>query len=75
MPKKPCVRTLLGSQHVKGTKTLLKSSRQYFCHIFRSLRKKMDSKSSVLVVYEIFKLFVNILKAREKYSVLVKASV
>ena len=34
MPKKPCVRTLLDSQHVKGSETLLKSARKYFCQIF-----------------------------------------
>ena len=34
MFKKPRVRTLMDSQHVEGSKTLLKSARQYFCHIF-----------------------------------------
>ena len=72
MPKKPCVRTLLGSQHVKGTKTLLKSARQYFCHIFWSLWKEISSKNSVLVVFEISRLFVHILTPDEKYSLPVK---
>ena len=75
MPREPCVTTLLGNQHGKGTKTLLKSSRQYFRHIFWSLWKKMSSKSSVLVVCEILRLFVNILKPNEKYSLSVKARV
>ena len=34
MPKKPGVRTLIDSEHVKGSETLHKSARQYFCHIF-----------------------------------------
>ena len=33
----PRVRTLMGSQHVKGSKTPLKSERQYFSHILGSL--------------------------------------
>ena len=34
MPKNPPVRTLMDSQHLKGTEKLLKSAQQYFCHIF-----------------------------------------
>ena len=34
MPKKPRVRTLVGSQHVKRSETLLKSAWQSFCEIF-----------------------------------------
>ena len=34
MPKKARVRTLMESQHVKGSETRLKSARQYFCQIF-----------------------------------------
>ena len=30
MTKKPRVRKFMGSEHVKGSKTLLKSARQYF---------------------------------------------
>ena len=75
MHKKSCVRTLMDSQHVKGSETLLKSARQYFCHIFWSLWKNMSSKNSLLVVSEILRLFVNILTPDEKYSLSVKASV
>ena len=75
MPKNACVITLMGSQHVKRTKTLPKSARQYFCHIFWSLWKNMSSKNSLLVVSEILRLFVNILTPDEKYSLSVKASV
>ena len=34
MQKKPSVRTLMDSQHVKVSERLLKPARQYFCHIF-----------------------------------------
>ena len=75
MFKKLRDRTLMDSQHVEGSKTLFKSARQYFCHIFWSLWKKMSSKNSVLVVSEILRLFVNILTPDDKYSVSVKVSV
>ena len=75
MPKKTRVRTFLGSQHIKGFKPLLKSARQYFCHILWSVCKKISLKNSALVVSEILRLFVNILKPDGKYSLSVKASV
>ena len=75
MPKKIPVRNLMDSQHVKVSERLLKSARQYFCHIFWSLWKNMSSKNSLLVVSEILRLFVNILTPDEKYSLSVKASV
>ena len=74
MPKKPCVRTLMDSQHIKRYETLLKSVRQYFFQIFWSFRKKISSKKAVLVVSEILRLFVNILTPDDKYSLSVKAS-
>ena len=75
MPKKRSVRTLIRSQDVKRTKTLLKSARQYFCNIFLSLWEKRSSKNFVFVVSEILRLFVNILTLDENYSLLAKASV
>ena len=63
------------SQHVKRAETFLKSARQYFCHIYWSLRKKISSKNSVLVVYEILIVFDNKLTPDHKYSLAVKASV
>ena len=75
MPKKPRVRTVMDSQHVKGSEKLLKCARKYFCQIFWSLWKKMTSKNYVLVVSEILRLFVNILTPDDKYSLSVKASV
>ena len=75
MPKKPSVRTLIDSQHIKGSERLLKSARQYFCHIFSSLQKEISCKNSVLVVSKILRMFVNILTPDEKYRLSVKASV
>ena len=75
MPKNSCVKTLVGSQHVKGSKTVLKSARQYFCQIFWWLWNKSSSENSVLVVCEILRLFVKILTLEEKYSLSVKESV
>ena len=75
MLKKPCVRTIMDSQHDKGSERLLKSARQCFCHIFWSLWKEISSKNSVLVVSAILTLFVNILTTDDKYSLFVKASV
>ena len=75
MPKKPRVRTFMDSQHVKGSKRLLKSARHYFCHFFWSLWKEISSKIFLLVVSEILRLFVKILTPDDKYSLSVKASV
>ena len=75
MPKKPRVRIVMDSQHVKVTETMLKSARQYFCHIFWSLWNKITSKNSLLVVNEILRTFVNTLTSDDKYSLPVKASI
>ena len=74
MLKKPRVRTLMDSQHVKVSETMLKSTRQYFRYILRSLWKKISSKNSFLEVSEILRLFVNIWTPDDKYSLSVKAS-
>ena len=75
MPKKSCVRILSDSQHVKGFERFLKSSRQYFYHIFRSFWKEICSKNLVLVVSEILRHFVNIETPDDMYFLSVKASV
>ena len=75
MPKKVRVGTFTDSQLVKRSERLLKSERQYLCHIFWSLSKKISSKNSVLVVSETLRLFVNILTPDDKYSLSVQASV
>ena len=75
MPKKPHVRELLHSQLVKGSETKLKSARQSFSHIFRSLWKSFSSKNAVLVVSEVLRLFLNILILDNKNSHSAKVSV
>ena len=75
MPKKPCVITLMESQHVKRSETLHESPWQCFCHLFWSLWKEISPKNSVLVVSVILTLFANILAPDNKYSVSVKTSV
>ena len=75
MPKKPCVGTFAGSEHVKGCETPPKSAWQYFYFVFWLVWKNISSKNSILVVSEILKLFVNILTPDENYSLSVKESV
>ena len=75
MPKKLRARTLMNNQHVKVSERLVKYARQYFCHIFLSLWKKIISRNFVLVVSEILRLFVNIFTPDDKYSLSVKSSV
>ena len=68
MSKKLRVRTLMESQYVEGSETLHKCARQYFCHIFWSLWKKISWKSSGLVVSATLRLFFNILTPDDQYS-------
>ena len=74
MPKKPRVRTPMDSQHVKGSKRLLNFSVVLASDIFWSLRNKITSKNSILLVSEILRLFVDILTPDDKYSLSVKGS-
>ena len=74
MSKKPRIRTLMHSQHVKGFETLHEYARQFFLACFFSLSNEISSKNSILVVTEILRLFVNILTPVDKYSFSVKAS-
>ena len=69
------VRTLMDSQHFKGSEKLLKSARQYFRYIFWSLWKKISSKNSFLGVSNVLRLFVEILTPDDKYILSVKPSV
>ena len=75
MPDKSSTRTLMNTQRLKETEKLHNSERHYFCHIFWSLWKKINSKNFDVVSSEILKLFVNILTPDDKYSLSVKASV
>ena len=74
MRKKPHVRTLMDSRHVKGSEKLLKSAGQDLCLIFWSLWKEVSSKNFVLVVCEILRLFVNLLAPDEQDPLSVKAA-
>ena len=75
MGKKPSVRKIMESQHVKGSEKLLKSAQQYFFHLFLSLWNSFTSKNFVLVVSEVLRLFVNILIPNNMYSLSVKVKV
>ena len=75
MHKKPRVRTLMDSQHFKGSETLLKSEHQQFFYIFWLLWKDFSSENSVLLVTEVLRLFLNTLTPANKNSLSVKVSV
>ena len=75
MPKKRSARTLVDSQRVKGSETLLKSEQQYFSHVFWSLWERKNSKNSFLVVSIVLRHFVDIFTHDDKYSLSVKSSV
>ena len=72
MPKKPYVRTFMDGRHVKWSERLLKSARQYFRDVFSSLWGEISWKSSVLVVSEILRMFVDLLSPDEQYPLSVK---
>ena len=55
MQKKPFLRTLMHSEHVKGFERLLMSAPQYFSDIFWSMSQTASSKYCVLVVSEILR--------------------
>ena len=75
MVKNARVRTLIDSQHVKGSERLLKSAGQCFCDILWSLSKKIRPLNAFLEVSEILRLFVSIVRTDNKYILSVKASV
>ena len=66
MRKKRPVRKLMDGQHDKGSEKQVKSARKYLCHIFWSPWREINLKSSVLVVSEMLRLFVNVLTPDEK---------
>ena len=67
MSKKPHFRIPFGSQHLKGSQTLVKSAWGNFYHIFSSLWGKLISKMSPLVICEILGAFVNTSILDDKY--------
>ena len=52
----------------KRVSVLLKSEGQHLYHIYWSMGRQFNCKKSLLVICKIFRLFVNILSAVEKYS-------
>ena len=75
MPNKPCVRTLIDSQHVKDSEKLVKFVRQGFDVIFWSLQKNFFSQNFVSVVSKILRHSVNILTLDDSYSLSIKVIV
>ena len=70
MSKKSRFRRLFHKQHGKRSQTLLKSVRQHFYHIHWSMWRQLSWKKSLLVIWKILGLFVNILTVNAEYSIL-----
>ena len=71
MSKESCFRGPFNKKkHGKGAQTLLKSERQHLYHIYRCLRTQLNPKKSLLVIRKVLSLFLNILTANDKYSLL-----
>ena len=66
MSKRSCFRSRFQSQRVYESQTLLKSARQPFYFIVSSSRHRLSWKTSHLVRYKTFGLFVNAVTAYEK---------
>ena len=66
--KRSSFSTPFGKQPVNGFETLLKTVRHHYFSIFPRIRDKLSWKRSVLVISEIFRLFVNTLTPDDKYS-------
>ena len=58
------------NQDGKPAQTLLKLERQHLYHIYWSMWNQLTYKKSHLVIYKIFRLFVNTLTADDKFSLL-----
>ena len=54
-------------QHGKVDQTLVKSKRHHFYQIYRSLWRQVSWKKSLLVLYKVLTMFVNILTADDKH--------
>ena len=70
MSKKSCFRGPLNKWHGKWTETLLKSERQHLYHIYWSLWRQLSYKKSLLMICKMLGLFLNVLTADDKYSLL-----
>ena len=69
LSKKRPFRTPFESQHVKGSRTLVKSVWQHLYQILSKLWGKLKHKTSPLVICEISGVFVNIFISDDKYPV------
>ena len=72
MSKRSHFRTPFDCQHVEGSQTLLKSVRLHFYHIISSFWEKLSWKMCFLMIFEILGLFLNILIAGDRYSLLMR---
>ena len=68
--KKSCFGGPFEKQHGKLAQTLLKSEREHFYQIYWFLWRQQSRKKSLLVIWEILRLFINTLTAKDKYSLL-----
>ena len=70
MFKKSRVRGSFDKWHGEQSETLLKSERRHLYHIYWSLGRQVSWNRSLLMICKILGLFVNLLTADEKYSLL-----
>ena len=66
--KRSCLRTPFADERVNKFQTLPKSARHDYYPLFSSIWGNLSCKKSVLVWYEILRMFDNALTADEKYS-------
>ena len=67
MSKRSFFRTTFDSQRIKGSKTRLKSARKHFDPLDWSIRDKLSWRLSLLIRFEILRLFVNTLTDDDKH--------
>ena len=60
----------MDKQHVKRVQALFKSALQPLYHIYCSLLTQFNRKKSLLLTFQIFRPFANILPGIDKYPVL-----
>ena len=69
LSRKLLFRTSFDNQRINGYRTVVKSAREHFYHIFSSLWGEVICKSSALLKFEILLAFGNTLTAGDKYPV------
>ena len=70
MSNNSCLKGPFEEQHGKLAQTLLKSKRKHLYHIYWPLWRQLTYKTSLLVIFKIWGLFVNTLSADDNYSLL-----